>query len=94
MVQLKVSFDFTKMPSPQRCYGEPSPSQRRAFAVSINFMIVHPSAIMQVMKHRLVRVFSPEQNLEADAYRLNFRFYHDTFVKANKVKGIYVQTAA
>lgn len=63
-------------------------------AKAINFMIVHPSAIMQVMKHRLVRVFSPEQNLEADAYRLNFRFYHDTFVKANKVKGIYVQTAA
>ena len=63
-------------------------------AKAINFMIVHPSAIMQVMKHRLVRVFSPEQNIEADAYRLNFRFYHDTFVKANKVKGIYVQTEA
>ena len=63
-------------------------------AKAINFMIVHPSAIMQVMKHRLVRVFSPDQNIEADAYRLNFRFYHDTFVKANKVKGIYVQTEA
>lgn len=60
---------------------------------AINFMIVHPSAIMQVMKHRLVRMFSPEQNIEADAYRLNFRFYHDTFVKANKVKGIYVHSA-
>ena len=35
LVQLKVSFDFTKMPSPQRCYGEPSPSQRRALAVSM-----------------------------------------------------------
>ena len=63
-------------------------------AKAINFMIVHPSAIMQVMKHRLARVFSPDQNIEADAYRLNFRFYHDTFVKANKVKGIYVQTEA
>lgn len=56
----------------------------------INFMIVHPSAILQVMKHRVVRVFSPEQNIEADAYRVNFRFAHDTFVKANKVKGIYL----
>jgi hypothetical protein len=63
-------------------------------AKAINFMIVHPTAIMQVMKHRLVRVFAPDQNIEADAYRLNFRFYHDTFVKANKVKGIYVHTAA
>ena len=63
-------------------------------AKAINFMIVHPTAIMQVMKHRLVRVFAPDQNIEADAYRLNFRFYHDTFVKSNKVKGIYVHTAA
>ena len=61
---------------------------------AINFMIVHPSAIMQVLKHRVVRVFSPEQNIEADAYRLNFRFYHDTFVKKNKVKGIYVHAEA
>lgn len=61
---------------------------------NINFMIVHPSAILQVMKHRVVRVFSPEQNIEADAYRLNFRFYHDTFVKDKKVKGIYVHAEA
>lgn len=60
---------------------------------AINFMIVHPSAVMQVLKHRLVRVFNPEQNIEADAYRVNFRFYHDTFVKTNKVKGIYVHSA-
>lgn len=57
---------------------------------NINFMIVHPSAILQVMKHRNIRVFSPEQNIEADAYRVNFRFAHDTWVKNNKVKGIYV----
>ena len=29
------SFDSTKMPSPQRCSGEPSLSQRRGFADSI-----------------------------------------------------------
>lgn len=56
----------------------------------INFMIVHPSAIMQVMKHNPVRIFSPEQNQEADAYKVNYRAYHDTFVLKNKVKGIYV----
>ena len=56
----------------------------------INFMIVHPSAILQVVKHNVPRLFTPEQNIEADAYRLNYRIYHDTFVLANKVKGIYV----
>lgn len=56
----------------------------------IHFMIVHPSAILQVVKHNVPRLFSPAQNIEADAYRLNYRIYHDTFVLANKVKGIYV----
>jgi hypothetical protein len=32
---LAFSFDFTETPSPQRCYGEPSLSQRRALADSI-----------------------------------------------------------
>ena len=57
---------------------------------NINFMIVHPSAIMQVMKHRVLRVFNPNENIEADAFRVNLRYYHDTWVKDNKVKGIYV----
>lgn len=59
----------------------------------INFMIVHPSAILQVIKHNPIRIFSPEQNIEADGYRMNYRIYHDTFVEANKVKGIYVHSA-
>jgi len=59
----------------------------------INFMIVHPSAILQVVKHNVPRLFTPEQNIEADAYRLNYRIYHDTFVLKNKVKGIYVHNA-
>lgn len=60
---------------------------------AINFMIVHPSAILQVVKHVIPRVFSPEVNQEADAWKLNYRIYHDTFVLANKKKGIYVHHA-
>lgn len=56
----------------------------------INFMIVHPSAVLKVMKHYSPRLFSPEQNIEADAYRLNIRYAGDTFVLQNKVKGIYM----
>lgn len=63
-------------------------------AKDINFMIVHPSAVMQVMKHYVPRLFTPEQNIEADAYRINYRYCGDTWVLANKLKGIYVQTAA
>lgn len=56
----------------------------------INFMIVHPSAVLQVVKHVAPRLFSPEQNIEADAWRLNYRIYHDCFVLPNKKKGIYL----
>ena len=56
----------------------------------INFMIIHPSAVVKAMKHRSVRVFSPEQNIEADGYRVNFRFAHDAFLYDNKLKGVYL----
>ena len=35
LLVLNHFFDFTEIPSPQRLHGEPSPSQRRAFAISI-----------------------------------------------------------
>lgn len=60
---------------------------------AINFMIVHPSAVVQVVKHVIPRVFSPEVNQEADAWKLNYRIYHDAFVLDNKTKGIYVHSA-
>lgn len=63
-------------------------------AADINFMIIHPSAVLQVMKHYVTRIFSPEQNQEADAYLLQPRFVHGAWVKAQKTNGIYVHTAA
>ena len=57
---------------------------------AINFMIVHPSAVIKVMKHRLVRVFTPAQNPTADGYLVNYRYSAGVFVPDNKVKGIYL----
>ena len=57
---------------------------------TINFMIVHPSAVMQVVKHNIPRIFSPAENQEADAWKLNYRIYHGCWVKHNKANGIYV----
>lgn len=56
----------------------------------INFMVIHPSAVIKVMKHRLVRVFAPEQNPTADGYLVNYRYSAGVFVPDNKVKGIYL----
>lgn len=58
----------------------------------INFMVVHPSAVMSVIKHRISPVFTPAQNIEADAYRVNFRCYHGLWVIPQLAKGIYVHS--
>lgn len=59
----------------------------------INFMIVHPSAVIKVAKHVLPRIFSPQQYQQADAWKFDYRIYHDVFVEDNKVKGIYLHRA-
>lgn len=59
---------------------------------AINFMIVHPSAVMQVMKHYVPRIFSPEQNQEADAWKLNLRYVSGAWVLSKKTNGIYVHS--
>ena len=60
---------------------------------AVNYMIVHPSAVLQVMAHYAPRFFTPEQNIEADAYRVQPRFAHGAWVKAHKKNGIYVSHA-
>lgn len=65
-----------------------------ASGVDINFMIIHPSAVLQIVKHVIPRVFSPEVNQEADAWKINYRIYHDCWVLANKTYGIYVHKKA
>ena len=56
----------------------------------INFLVVHPSALTKVVKHVLPRIFTPDENQKADAWKFDYRIYHDTFVYDNKVNGIYL----
>lgn len=63
---------------------------KNAAGKDINFMIVHPSAVLQVAKHQKPRIFAPDVNQDADAYKFDYRIYHDAFVLENKANGIYV----
>lgn len=63
-------------------------------AYAINFLIVHPSAVCKVVKHVLPRIFTPDENQKADAWKFDYRLYHDMFVYENKVKGIYLHRGA
>ena len=62
-------------------------------ASAINYMIIHPSAVLQVMQHYAPRIFSPEKNIEADAWRVQPRYAHGAWVKAHKTNGIFVSHA-
>ena len=60
----------------------------------INFMIIHPSAVVQVVKHDALKVFPPEDNQTTEGWLVQYRIYHDAFVYDNKVKGIYLHNKA
>lgn len=62
-------------------------------AKAINFMLVSKSAVVQIVKLALPRVFTPEQNQEAHAWKFDYRLYHDAWVLDNKKNGIYVSVA-
>ncbi len=60
--------------------------------VMLNFMVVHKDSVIPVVKHNPIRLFSPEENQDADAYLLVYRLYHDLFIQPNKQNGIYVHS--
>ena len=57
---------------------------------AINFMMIHPTAVVQANKFAMPKIFTPDENQKMDAWLFQFRLYHDAFVYDNKVKGVYV----
>lgn len=65
-----------------------------ADAKNINFIALSKSAVMQATKMALPKVFDPDTNQTKDAWKFQYRLYHDALVYDNKVKGIYAHTEA
>lgn len=61
---------------------------------TINYMIIHPTAIMQSNQFEEPRIFSPAVVQEAQAFKFDFRQYHGAWVKNQKKNGIYVSAAS
>ena len=55
----------------------------------INFMMIHPTAVLQVKKHDNLKLFDPDTNQAKDGWKIQYRLYHDAFVYDNKVDGVY-----
>lgn len=56
------------------------------------FLMVHPSAVMSVIKHNPSYIVPRGQHTDGDFDVALYRMYHDCFVVANKTKGVYLQT--
>ena len=57
---------------------------------TINFLIIHPSAIMQANCFTEPRIFSPGVWQQSQGWAFDFRQYHGVWVKKQKTNGIYV----
>lgn len=58
--------------------------------VNINFMMIEKQSVLQATKMALPKVFSPDENQTKDAWKFQYRLYHDAMVYENKLDGVYV----
>ena len=65
-----------------------------ASGVDINFMIIHPSAVMQSVQLAMPRIFTPAEVQQASAWQYDYRQYHGVWVKHQKTKGVYCHSGA
>lgn len=63
-----------------------------AGALDLNWIIATKDAPIAVSKTDKVRTFSPDTNQKADAWKVDYRKYHDLWVPASKLTSIYANT--
>ncbi|WP_242871509.1 DUF4402 domain-containing protein [Dehalobacter sp. TeCB1] len=59
-------------------------------AKTINWLITARKSAIAVSKTDVPRIFDPMTNQTANAWKIDYRKYHDLFIPDNKVDGIYV----
>lgn len=63
-----------------------------ADAEKLNFLAIHPSAVIQYTKRNVNKVISPEANQTSDGWKFGFRSVGIAEVYENKVAGIYASS--
>ena len=64
-------------------------------AKQINFILVHPTAVIARDKYSYINAFEPgEDSRTADNYLLQSRFYMDAFLVKNRANGIFINVDA
>ncbi|QWV87423.1 hypothetical protein KQ224_04930 [Streptococcus parasuis] len=63
-----------------------------AGALDLNWIIATKDAPIAISKTDKVRTFAPDTNQKADAWKIDYRKYHDLWVPASKLTSIYANT--
>lgn len=87
---------YTKSDSTYTQVGEPTgnPSTSSYYEKTseagkdINYLVVHKPAILQYTKHAKTKIFSPDQDQDADFWKMLYRIYGLNDYYENKVAGI------
>lgn len=59
-------------------------------AKQVNFMIMPRTTPIAITKQDKMKIFTPDQNQDADAWKMNYRRFHDIWVLDNRMNSIWV----
>lgn len=63
-------------------------------AKTINWILMARRAPIAISKTDKVRIFEPSVNQKADAWKLDYRKFHDIWIPTNRLAGVWVNTGA
>ncbi|KAF3306027.1 hypothetical protein FPV25_03155 [Carnobacterium sp. PL17GRE32] len=86
---LKTAFEFNDGTTVGQEVGG---FKAAAGALDINWLISTKDAPIAISKTDKVRTFAPDTNQKADAWKIDYRKYHDLWVPASKLTSIYANT--
>ncbi|MDR2649144.1 MAG: capsid protein [Clostridiales bacterium] len=81
-VRMKTAYDFSDGWTPE------------SGALQINFILIHPTAVVAVDKHQYIKLWPEGSHTAGDGYLYQNRKYGDLFLLKNKVDGVYINAEA
>lgn len=84
--RMKSAYTFNDGTTDGQTEGGFAPTEE---AKNIGFIVMPKRAASLVKKTEKTRIFTPQENQGADAWKLDYRVYYDVFVKNSYVQTIY-----
>ncbi len=85
--RMKTKYQFFDGKTPDQKQGG---FQAAVDAKDINWIICPRTTPIAVSKTDKIRIFTPDQNQQADAWKIDYRKYHDLWIKDNQFAAIRV----